>query len=116
MFQTTLVMTLSGASADWSLMLPMASTPFSLAAWMTPSRSAYSTSAPAPIWARAASWAVAGSSKLLMKLTLTVTAGFTDWAPAMYALMSRLTSGMGMAPTTPMMFDLVRPPASMPAR
>ena len=62
---------------------------------MTPARSANSTSAPAETWASAACLAVAGSNKLLMKLTLTVTLALTDWAPAMKALTMRLTSGIG---------------------
>ena len=95
MFQVTLVMTFSGAAACWSLMLPTASRPFSAAASMTPKRSAYSTSAPAPTWASAASLAAAGSNQLLMNVTLTSTSGFCAWAPAMKALVIRFTSGTG---------------------
>ena len=60
--------------------------------------------------------AEAGSNQLLMKLTLASTAGLTDCAPWMKALLMRFTSGTGTPPTMPMTLDSVRPPASMPAR
>ena len=60
--------------------------------------------------------AVAGSKKLLMNDTLTVAFGLVSFAPCTKALTIRLTSGIGIAPTTPMVFDFVSPPASIPAR
>ena len=95
MFQVTLVTTFSGASACWSPCCRRRASSFSWAASMTPKRSAYSTSAPAPIWASAASLAAAGSNQLLRKVTLTSTSGFISWAPAMKALVMRFTSGTG---------------------
>ncbi len=78
MFQVTLVTTFCGASSFWSLMLPIATRSFSAAASMTPKRSANRTSAPAPICARAASFAVAGSNQLLRNVTLTSTFGLVS--------------------------------------
>ena len=116
MCQTREVTTFFGASSFWSTIIPITGTSASLAAAITPSRSANSTSAPAESWAWAACLAVAGSKKLLMNDTLTVASGLVSFAPITKALTIRLTSGIGIAPTTPIVSDLVSPPASMPAR
>ena len=55
--------------------LPIASTPRSLAASETPKRSAYITSAPASIWAKAVSLALGGSNQEPMKATWKVASG-----------------------------------------
>ena len=75
--------------------LPMASTLRSLAASLTPKRSAYITSAPLSIMAKAASLALGGSNQLLMKVTMNSALGLVSLAPAMKAFIRRLTSGMG---------------------
>ena len=77
-----------------SITLPITFTPRSTAASETPKRSAYITSAPASIIAKALSLALGGSYQLLMKLTRKRTSGFTLRAPSMKACISRLTSGM----------------------
>ena len=59
---------------------------------------------------------MAGSKKLLMNETFTVASGFVSFAPITNALTIRFTSGIGIAPTTPMVLLFVSPPASMPAR
>ena len=101
----------------WVLItLPIASLPFSLAASETPKRSAYITSAPLSIIAKAASLAFGGSNQLLMKLTLNSTCGLTSLAPAMKAFIRRLTSGIGKPPTRPILLLLVTPPATIPER
>ena len=74
--------------------LPIALTPRSLAASETPKRSAYMTSAPRSIIAKAASLAFGGSYQELMKVTRNLTFGLTSSAPSMNAFISRLTSGM----------------------
>jgi hypothetical protein len=95
MFHSALATTVSGYWAWVSITLPMASTLRSLAASLTPKRSAYITSAPLSIIAKAASLAFGGSNQLLMKLTVKLTLGLVSFAPAMKAFISRLTSGMG---------------------
>ena len=72
------VTTCSGASSSWSTIIPIAGMSASSAAAMTPSRSAYRTSAPAATWALAACLAAAGSKKELMKETFTVAWGFSS--------------------------------------
>ena len=108
--------TVSGYLSCVLMTLPMASLPFSLAASLTPKRSAYITSAPLSIIAKAASLALGGSNQLLMKLTMNSTFGLTSLAPAMKAFISRLTSGIGKPPTMPILLLLVMPPATMPVR
>ena len=66
---------MSGYSACVSMTLPMARTPRSLAASETPKRSAYMTSAPASIWAKAVSLALGGSNHEPMKATWKVAFG-----------------------------------------
>ncbi|MNR27125.1 hypothetical protein D3C85_1443810 [compost metagenome] len=78
-----------------SITLPMASLPRSLAASDTPKRSAYSTSAPLSIMAKAASLAFGGSNQEPMKVTVNSAFGFTSLAPSMKACIRRFTSGMG---------------------
>ena len=51
-----------------------------------------------------------------MKETVTWASGLLSCAPMVNALTIRLTSGMGIAPTTPMVPVFVSPPASIPAR
>ena len=116
MFHNADEMTVSGYLSCVLMTLPMASLPFSFAASLTPKRSAYITSAPLSIIAKAASLALGGSNQLLMKLTLNSTFGLTSFAPAMKAFISRLTSGIGKPPTMPILFDFVMPPATMPDR
>ena len=116
MFHSAEATTVSGYLSCVSITLPIASLPRSLAASLTPKRSAYITSAPLSIIAKAASLAFGGSNQLLMKLTLNSTFGLTSFAPAMKAFISRLTSGIGKPPTMPMLLVLVMPPAIMPDR
>ena len=115
-FQISEVTTCSGASSFWSTIIPMTGMSASSAAAITPSRSANRTSAPAETWACAACLAAAGSKKLLMNETFTVASGLVSFTPSTKALTMRLTSGIGIAPTTPIVSLSVRPPASMPAR
>ena len=51
-----------------------------------------------------------------MKENLHLVLLFTSLAPWQKALTRRLTSGIGMAATTPIVFDLVSLPAIMPLR
>ena len=51
-----------------------------------------------------------------MNETFTVASGLVSFTPSTNALTIRLTSGIGIAPTTPMMLLSVRPPHSIPAR
>src|SRR5262245_5566168 len=116
MSHTGPVTTVSGASDDWSDMLEKATMPFSFAASMTPKRSAKMASTPASICASAASFAFGGSKNEPMKENRHLASLLTSLAPAQKALASRLTSGIGMAATTPILFDLVSLPAIMPER
>ena len=116
MFHSALATTVSGYCAWVSMTLPMASTLRSLAASLTPKRSAYITSAPLSIIAKAASLALGGSNQLLMKLTMNSTLGLTSFAPAMKAFISRFTSGIGKPPTMPILPLLLMPPAIRPLR
>ena len=95
MFHSAEATTVSGYLSCVLMTLPMASTLRSLAASLTPKRSAYITSAPLSIIAKAASLALGGSNQLLMKLTMNSTFGFTSFAPAMKAFIRRFTSGIG---------------------
>src|SRR5680860_1112998 len=104
MFQISEVATFCGASSRWSTIIPIAGTFASLAAAITPSRSANSTSAPADTSALAACLAAAGSKKLLMKDTFTVACELVSLTPRTNALTIRFTSGIGMAPTTPVSY------------
>ena len=88
---------MSGYLSCVLMTLPMASLPFSLAASLTPKRSAYITSAPLSIIAKAASLAFGGSNQQLMKVTMNSTFGLTSFAPAMKAFIRRFTSGIGIA-------------------
>ena len=116
MSQTSDETTYSGAWSFWSTIIPNTGSWCSSAAAITPSRSANSTSAPPAIAASAACFAVAGSKKELMKETVTLASGLLSCAPAVNALTIRLTSGMGIAPTTPTVPVFVSPPAISPAR
>ncbi len=116
MFHSADATTVSGYWAWVSMTLPMASLPFSLAASLTPKRSAYITSAPLSIIAKAASLALGGSNQLLMKVTMNSTFGLVSFAPAMKAFISRFTSGIGKPPTMPILLVLVIAPATMPDR
>ena len=116
MFHTSEATTLSGASSCWSTIIPNTGRSFSSATSMTPARSAKSTSAPWAICASAAWAAVAGSKNELMNDTLTVASALVSPTPMTKALTMRLTSGIGIAATTPIVPDSVSPPASIPAR
>jgi predicted nucleic acid-binding protein len=74
-----------------------------------------STSAPWLIRLCAASVSLAVSNQVLTHTTLVLTFGLTLCAPSVKLLMLRMTSGMGIEPTTPSVLDLVMPPAMTPA-
>src|SRR5687768_18273571 len=76
MCQSALARTVPGYWAEVSITLPITFTLRSLAASETPNRSAYMTSAPASIIAKAASLALGGSYQELMKATENLTSGF----------------------------------------
>ena len=105
MFQISEVTTFCGARSCWSTIIPIAGMPASSAASITPARSANSTSAPWDTWASAAWRAVAGSKKQLMNDTLTVASALVSATPSTKALTMRLTSGIGIAATTPIDVD-----------
>src|SRR5574343_1343010 len=73
-------------------------------------------SAPPLISEVAASVSFGGSNQPLTQTTLVLILGLTDWAPSVKLLMLRITSGMGMEPTTPTVLDLVMLPAITPAK
>ena len=106
------------ANALMSLSQPKANLPFFSAAWSTAVESVFwsSTSAPWFMSACAASVSLGGSNQAPIQTTFTLIFGFTVWAPSVYALMFRSTSGIGNEATKPSVFDLVMPPATMPAR
>ena len=95
MFHSADATTVSGYLSCVLITLPMASLPRSLAASLTPKRSAYITSAPLSIIANAASLALGGSNQLLMKVTMNSTFGLVSRAPTMKAFIKRFTSGIG---------------------
>ena len=74
-----------------------------------------STSAPPLISDCAASVSFGGSNHLLTQTTLVLIFGFTLCAPSVKELMLRITSGIGIEPTTPSVLVLVMPPAITPA-
>ncbi|OQC05876.1 MAG: hypothetical protein BWX79_02199 [Alphaproteobacteria bacterium ADurb.Bin100] len=74
-----------------------------------------STSAPPLISAVAASVSLGGLNHSLTHTTLVLTLGLTDWAPSVKLLMLRMTSGIGIEPTTPSVLVLVILPAITPA-
>ena len=115
-FHTSEVTTFSGASDCWSTIMPITGRSASSAASMTPGPLGEQDVGAGAICASAACLAAAGSKKELMNETLTVASGLVSLTPAMKPLTIRLTSGIGIAATTPIMPDLVSPPASMPAR
>jgi hypothetical protein len=63
----------------------------------------------------AASPSLGGSNHLLTQTTRVVTFGLTLWAPRVKESMLRMTSGIGIDPTTPSVFDFVIAPATTPA-
>src|ERR1019366_362905 len=73
------------------------------------------TSAPWSIRLCAASPSLGGSNHLLTQTTRVVTFGLTLCAPSVNESMLRMTSGIGIEPTTPSMFDFVMAPATTPA-
>src|ERR1044071_10064246 len=79
MCQIALASTVPGYCAEVSITLPITLTPFSFAASETPKRSAYITSAPRSIIAKAASFAFGGAYQELMELTRNLTFGLTDF-------------------------------------
>src|SRR3954462_8486325 len=74
-----------------------------------------STSAPPLISDCAASVSLGGSNHLLPHTTLVLMFGLTACAPSVKLLMLRITAGMGMEPTTPIVVVLVIAPAITPA-
>src|SRR6185436_13735839 len=106
-----------GAYAVMSLSQPKAYLPALPAVCSTAEESVFwnSTSAPPLISDCAASVSLGGSNHLLTQTTLVLIFGFTDCAPSVKLLMLRMTSGMGIEPTTPSTLLLVMPPATTPA-
>src|SRR5512133_1632480 len=92
---------------------PKAFTPFSSAACRVAGESVFwiSTSTPWPIIVIAASRSLAGSNQDETQTARVVTAGLTDCAPSVKALMLRITSGIGKEATTPSLLVLVVLPA-----
>ena len=74
-----------------------------------------STSAPPLIRAVAASVSLGGLNHSLTHTTLVLIFGLTDCAPSVKLLMLRITSGMGIEPTTPTVPLLLILPAITPA-
>ena len=74
-----------------------------------------STSAPPLISDCAASVSFGGLNHSLTQTTLVLIFGLTDCAPSVKLLMLRITSGIGIEPTTPSVLVLVMPPAMTPA-
>src|SRR5690349_8517582 len=75
-----------------------------------------STSAPPLMSDCAASVSFGGLNHSLTQTTLVLIFGFTDCAPSVKLLMLRITSGIGIEPTTPSVLVLDMPPAITPAR
>jgi hypothetical protein len=114
MFHRAEATTVSGYWAWVLITLPMASLPFSLAASLTPKRSAYSTSAPLSIIAKVASLALGGSNQLLMKLTVNhLGVGFLG---AGHEGVHQAVHLRGWGSRRPCRSVLVMPPAIMPLR
>src|SRR5574343_38016 len=74
-----------------------------------------STSAPWLIRLCAPSVSLGGSNQPFTQTTLVLILGFTLCAPNVKELMLRMTSGIGMEPTTPKVLDLVMLLAMTPA-
>src|SRR3989442_14787543 len=74
-----------------------------------------STSAPPLISDCAASVSLGGLNHSLTHTTLVLIFGLTLCAPIVNELMLRITSGIGIEPTTPSVLVLVMPPATTPA-
>src|SRR5438045_41474 len=70
-----------------------------------------STSAPPLISDCAASVSFGGLNHSLTQTTLVLLFGFTDCAPSVKLSMFPITSGIGIAPTTPGVLALVQPPS-----
>src|SRR5678815_224436 len=106
-----------GEYAVMSLSQPNAYLPALPAAWRTADESVFciSTSAPPSRSDCAAAVSLGGSNHLLTQTTLVLTFGLTDCAPIVKLLMLRITSGIGIEPTTPRVLVLVMPPAITPA-
>src|SRR5512145_2066552 len=106
-----------GAYAVMSLSQPKAYLPALPAVCSTAEESVFwnSTSAPPLSSDCAASVSLGGLNHSLTQTTRVFTFGLTDCAPSVKLLMLRITSGMGIEPTTPSVFDLVIAPAMTPA-
>src|SRR6478735_6015325 len=96
---------------------PNAYLPFFSAVCNTADESVFciSTSAPPLISDCAASVSFGGSNHWLTQTTLTLTCGFVDCAPKVKLLILRITSGIGIEPTTPSVLVFVILPAITPA-
>src|SRR5574343_225346 len=113
------------AEARWAfgpkwLMLeshPKAYLPAFSAVCNTAAESVFWNSTSAPWFSRlcAPSVSLGGSNQALTQTTLVLILGFTLWAPRVKELMLRITSGMGIEPTTPKVLVLVIEPAITPA-
>src|SRR6187402_994257 len=106
-----------GAYAVMSLSQPKAYLPALPAVCSTAEESVFciSTSAPPLSSDCAASVSLGGLNHSLTQTTLVFTFGLTDWAPMVKLLMLRITSGIGIEPTTPSVLVLVMAPAITPA-
>src|SRR5258708_22149229 len=106
-----------GATLDMSLSQPNAYFLFFSAVCSTAVESVFCSrqSAPPLISDCAASVSFGGSNQLLTQTTLVLIFGFTDCAPSVKLSMLRITSGIGIEPTTPSVLVLVMPPATTPA-
>ena|SRR3989442_12685513 len=75
-----------------------------------------STSAPAATRLSAAFFSFAGSNHEFVQTIFTFAFGLAVRAPSVKALVWRMTSGIGNATTSPIVFFLVAAPAAIPAR
>src|SRR6218665_3143643 len=96
---------------------PKAYLPAFSAACSTALESVFWNSTSAPWFSRlcAPSVSLGGSNQALTHTTLVLILGFTLCAPSVNELMLRITSGMGIEPTTSSVPVLVMPPAITPA-
>src|SRR6476620_4850370 len=100
-----------------SLSQPKARLPIFSAVCSTADESVFCirTSAPPLIRDVAASVSFGGLNQSPTHTTRVLTFGFTDCAPSVKLLMLRITSGIGIEPTTPSVLVLVMLPAITPA-
>src|SRR5688500_11458482 len=114
---TALARCASGAYELMSLSQPKAYFLFCAAVFSTADESVFwnSTSAPWLIRLCAASVSLGGANHSLTHTTLVRIFGLTLCAPSVNELMLRMTSGIGIEPTTPSTLALVILPAMTPA-